>query len=234
MNKLSFFFFSFFYFFFSLLLVVIVLPEIAVAKDFGKRGHNFQIKEESFLSMIERKLKKLDLDQEQAKMQKIAKDRFENPKAPRHIKPAEKGRKFYFDPTYTLKIDIVLPCGKIMHKRGTKVNPLDYMNLDRKMFFIDGNNKTQIEWIKTQLENDKENVPRVSESQKEKKKEENRIVLISGNILKFKEEVGKKEEEKVFFDQFGELTKKFGIKASPALVVQEGKLLKIEEIFLDT
>jgi hypothetical protein len=36
----------------------------------------------------------------------------------------------------------------------------------------------------------------------------------------------------VYFDQAGELTTKFGIKASPAVVVQDGLMLKIEELSL--
>jgi len=37
----------------------------------------------------------------------------------------------------------------------------------------------------------------------------------------------------VYFDQSGALTSKFGIKASPAVVVQEEKKLKIKEVYLN-
>lgn len=38
---------------------------------------------------------------------------------------------------------------------------------------------------------------------------------------------------KVYFDQYGELVGKFGIKASPAVVVQDGLQLKIEEVLVN-
>ena len=48
---------------------------------------------------------------------------------------------------------------------------------------------------------------------------------VAGSPLKLKEEL----KQDVYFDQSGELSKRFGIKASPALLVQEGNQLKITE-----
>ena len=58
---------------------------------------------------------------------------------------------------------------------------------------------------------------------------EDRVILIGGSVFKIKEELGELHADKVYFDQAGELSFKFGIKASPAVVVQEGLALKIEE-----
>ena len=51
---------------------------------------------------------------------------------------------------------------------------------------------------------------------------------VAGSPLKLKEEL----KQDVYFDQSGELSKRFGIKASPALLVQEGNQLKITEVYL--
>lgn len=67
-------------------------------------------------------------------MTAIVRDRVNNPKAVEGIKPAIKARVFHFDPTYTLDQDAVLPCGKALHKAGTRVNPLEHMELNRRMF----------------------------------------------------------------------------------------------------
>ena len=74
-----------------------------------------------------------------------------------------------------------------------------------------------IEWLREQLSNaDKD------------EKVQNRIILFAGSPLKLKEEL----EQDIYFDQSGELSKRFGIKASPALLVQEGNQLKITEVYL--
>ena len=62
---------------------------------------------------------------------------------------------------------------------------------------------------------------------------EDRVILVGGSVFKLKEELGETHADKVYFDQGGELTIKFGIKASPAFVVQDGLALKIEEVLLN-
>lgn len=194
------------------------------AKDFGTRGHTYKITEQAFLEMIDQRLQKVDMKKEQAKMTAIAKDRVENPPAVKNIKPATKGRVFYYDPTYTLDKDAVLPCGKILHKAGITVNPLQHMDLNRRIFFVDSREKTQVAWLKEQLTN-----PLADQSEPV----EDRIILIGGSPFKLKEELGKAHENKVYFDQGGGLTTRFGITASPAFVVQDGLKLRIEEVLLN-
>ena len=144
--------------------------------------------------------------------------------------PATKSRVFYFDPTYTLEEDAVLPCGKILHKAGTKVNPLEHMDLNRRLFFIDSRELAQIKWLKTQLAASNQGVS--NKLADEKEPIEDRIILVGGSVSKLKEYLGEEHENKVYFDQHGELTTKFGIKASPTVVVQDRLQLKIEELKL--
>ena len=59
-----------------------------------------------------------------------------NPVPVVRVKPAVQNQSFYFDPTYTPDKDALLPCGKVSHKTGTKVNPLEYMQLNRQWFFF--------------------------------------------------------------------------------------------------
>ena len=61
---------------------------------------------------------------------------------------------------------------------------------------------------------------------------DDRIILIGGSVFKIKEELGETHADKVYFDQSGELTSKFGIKESPAIVMQEGLRLKVEVVSL--
>lgn len=142
------------------------------------------------------------------------------------IKPAIQDRVFYFDPTYTLDQDVFLPCGSLLHKAGAKVNPLEHMDLSRRLLFIDSREAQQINWLKEQLDT---LVPK----QEGKEQIEDRVILIGGSVFKLKEQLGPSHADKVYFDQAGELTLKFGIKSSPAVVEQEGNKLKIAEICID-
>lgn len=82
----------------------------------------------------------------------------------------------------------------------------------------------KVKWLKAQL---------TSSLPTEDKTIEDKIILIGGSPFKLKEELGEKHENKVYFDQHGELVGKFVIKASPAVVVQDGLQLKIEEVLVN-
>ena len=212
------------------ILMIFAINFNADAKDFGTKGHTYQIIEQPFLRMIDERLQKVDMKKEQEKMTVIVKDRVLNPKAVEGLLPATKSRVFYFDPTYTLEEDAVLPCGKILHKAGTKVNPLEHMDLNRRLFFIDSRQVAQVKWLKAQLTVSNLEISNNLADQKEPI--EDRIILVGGSVFKLKEELGKEHENKIYFDQHGELTTKFSIKASPAVAVQDGLRLKIEEVKL--
>lgn len=205
-----------------IILLLIIFPTMAFATDFGIAGQTFKIVEEPFIEMLKKRLDKVDMEKEKEKIQRRARDQVENPAPVKNINPATKHRIFYFDPSYTLDKDAVLPCGKILHKAGTSVNPLEHMDLNRRMFFIDGRNQDQVAWIKDQLQNPlpKQNNQII----------EDRVILIGGSVFKLKESLGGDHADKVYFDQSGELTTKFGITGSPAVVMQEGLRLKVEEV----
>ncbi len=209
--------------FLAFLLIVFGIAEITMANDLGKLGNTFKIEEEALTQMMKRKLAEIDMEAEREKMQKIAIDRVENPTPVIGITGAGENRTFYFDPTYTLDEDAVLPCGKILHKAGTIVNPLEHMDLNRRLFFVDSRDASQVEWLQEQLNNP---LP------EQKEPVEDRIILVGGSVFKLKEILGQKHEDKVYFDQSGELTTRFGIKHSPAIASQEGLKIRIDEINL--
>lgn len=73
------------------------------------------------------------------------------------------------------------------------------------MIFIDGDDEQQVKWAKSKI---------------------GKLVLTNGNPVA----LIKKLNKPVFFDQGGVLTTCFKIKAIPAIIEQEGVLLKISEI----
>ena len=204
----------------AIVLYVFILSNSVSAKDFGNRGANYPVAEESILLMFQKKLGDIDLKKEEERMRRIAEERVKNPAPVSGIVPAKETREFWHDPTYILTEDAVLPCGQVLYKAGTRVNPLDYMNLDRRLFFIDGREEKQVEWLKGQL---------LPGSSSGAKKIEDRIILVGGSPPEIQGKLG----FEVYFDQGGELTTRFGIRGSPAVAEQAGKNLKIVEVAVD-
>lgn len=204
----------------AIVLYVFILISSALGKDFGNLGANYPVAEESILLMFQKKLGALDLKKEEERMRKVAEERVKNPAPVSGIVPAKETREFWHDPTYILTEDAVLPCGRVLYRAGTAVNPLDYMDLDRRLFFVDGREEKQVEWLKSRL---------LPDSSSGENKIEDRIILVGGSPVELQDKLG----FEVYFDQAGELTTRFGIKGSPALAEQDGKKLKIVEVALD-
>ena len=204
----------------AIVLYISTSSNTVFAKDFGNRGANYPVAEESILLMFQKKFAELDLKKEEERMRSIAEERVRNPIPVSGIIPAKETREFWHDPTYILTEDAVLPCGRVLYKAGTAVNPLDYMDLDRRLFFIDGREEKQVEWLKGQL---------LLGSSSFDKKIEDRVILVGGSPPEIQDKLG----FEVYFDQGGELTTRFGIRGSPAVAEQAGKNLKIVEVAVD-
>jgi conjugal transfer pilus assembly protein TraW len=186
------------------------------AKDFGKLGNIFEIKEQGFLFMIYEKLKNIDMEKHKKKIIEDSENKIKEPPPLKGIRKTSSPRSFIFDPTHIVLEDIKLPNGDVIHKAGTRVNPLDHMAFDRKLFFIDARDKNQVEWLKQELTNTGVEI---------------KIILVAGRPLDLSEELNLD----IYFDQFAELITKFGITQVPATVSQKNseKFLRIEEIYCE-
>ena len=205
---------------------------VAFAKDFGTQGATFAIKEEGFLSMIQRRLASINIAAHQQKMSDIATKTVEEPKVVANITKASKTQVHYFDPSYVLDHDIVLPSGKLLYAAGTRVNPLDHISWSGKMIFIDERDQSQVEWLKKHhlkqtLKHEDDNINKDLQLIREIKDQgDTKIILVGGKPLQLAKEI----KHQVYFDQFGELSNRFSITHIPAIVEQEGKQLKITQI----
>jgi conjugal transfer pilus assembly protein TraW len=203
-----------------LVLIVILGNQAVFAKDFGKQGASFEIKEEGFVAMIKRKLANVNMEEQEKKMQELAKKRVEEPTAVDGITRTKKQINHSFDPSYILDQDVYLPSGKLLYAAGTTINPLDHMSWEGKLVFIDSRDRQQIEWVKKSY----------FKELKSDESEENlaKIILVAGRPLDLEQEL----EKEIYFDQFGELTSKFNIAHVPATVEQDGKYLKVTEVYI--
>lgn len=194
------------------------------ARDLGTHGVIYVIEEEDPIALIQQKLKAMEesgeLKRRNLELQKKVRAGVERPKAAHGITRTTKHRVFYYDPTYEVKQDLYDHQGRIFARKGTKINPLETVNLSANLVFLDGDDGEQLEWVKERLANQLS-----SQNSQEKPV---KLILIKGAPLKLAEELG----IPVYFDQEGTLIKKLGIKHVPALITQEQHQLKIEEIRL--
>lgn len=192
----------------NLLLILNLLAFTAHAKDFGVEGHIYEIAEEDILKFIEKKLAEVDLEKLNNEMKNKTSNYAERPRSVESITNAKKDKVLYYDPTYILQHDIRDHEGKVIHKAGSKVNPLSHIHLREDLIFIDGDNKDQIE---------------LALKLRESKQGKAKIILIKGSPLVLQ----KKHKVWIYFDQSGVITKKLGITEIPAIVEQEGLKLRI-------
>lgn len=207
---------------------MITVPMISEGRDLGRFGNVFKVVEEGFSEMMKRRLGEVDMKKYEQEFEGVVRSRVKEPKPVEKIQRADESREWLFDPSYEVDEDVILPCGKILHKAGTRVNPLDYMSLERRIIFIDGRDEKQKKWLRELLGARDEKKEKNDGEESRGSGIEDRIILVGGSVFEMREEFG----EMVYFDQFGELTGKFGIRAVPAIALQDGILIKIEEVGL--
>lgn len=194
---------------FSFLLTVIPTH----AKDLGTYGETFSIQEENLLTLIQRKLQKLEQNGEIAKHQqelaRKATHKIQNPPAAQGVKTTTTPRTWFYDPSLKVEDDIKDHQGNIIVAKGVVVNPLDTVSWGVPLLFLDGDDQAQIAWAKDQEANAK-------------------WVLVKGRPLALEEQL----ERPIYFDQGSMLVRKFGITQVPCRITQQDKSLKVEEIKL--
>lgn len=194
-------------------LALLALPSAAQARDYGQRGAVFPIIERDLLEQIHAKLQAMEASGETARLNEKLKARtiarVNRPEPVAGLARAYEARSWRFDPTITLASDIRGAKGELIHAAGTMVNPLDSVSLRAELLFLDGDDPDQIAWAMRQSANAK-------------------LILVRGAPL----ELMKARQRRFYFDQGGKLTEKFGIRAVPARVRQQGRVLEVSEIAL--
>ena len=187
-------------------MILFLIPFSLFSKDFGTKGYLFEIEEEDFQKYIQNKLTSFSAEKEEEIKAKFI-EKIKTPEPVSGLTKAFEYKYFYFDPTITVKEDIVDHQGTIISKKGTVINPLDTVALTEELLFFDATDEEQLNWAKTHSPLSK-------------------WILVKGSPIKLEKELKKS----VYFDQFGLLKKKLGFESIPTKVSQEGRLLKIEEI----
>ena len=197
------------------LIVTFLFNLYCFGKDKGVYGELFEIEEKDLLEEVMSKLKKLEENGElkgiQEGIQKRIVKNIEEPRSVEGVIKTKKARIFEFDPTIELTEDLKDQKGKIFARKGDKHNALDYITYSKTLLFIDGEDEEQIEWAKLKL----------------LKHKKVKIILVKGKPLNLQERL----KRPIYFDQYGIITKRVGVKQVPARVWQEEgkKVLTVSE-----
>jgi conjugal transfer pilus assembly protein TraW len=191
------------------------LTTFCYAKNIGTIGQAYPILEEDFIEFIQTRASDLEKSGSftalQNSMKTKAKQYRDRPTRVEGIGKTQKEKSWLFDPSIVLDHDVNTPDGRTIAFRGTHINPLAYVPLSKILIFYDADDKNQHDWA-------------VNLNKKLKGKD--KIILVNGSML---------DEEKsfpnpIYFDQSGRLSKHFGIHHVPAVVDQDGMLLRIREV----
>ncbi|MGE0289757.1 MAG: type-F conjugative transfer system protein TraW [Bradyrhizobium sp.] len=199
----------------ALVVFAMLLSLVARAQDLGVIGPVFPIAEPSLLEVILSKLREAEatgvLARIQRETQANVKRGIEQPAPVERITKTIKARSFYYDPSIVVPYAIADAEGKVIVTPGTRVNPLDTVSLSKALLFIDARDPAQVGRARKILDERGGKV---------------KVILTGGSYL----DLMRRWKRPVFYDQQGSLIEKLGIRHVPALVSQEGKKLKIEEI----
>ena len=198
-----------------LLALSLVIAAPVMAQHLGVHGNLWEIQEEDAVGFIKRRAAELDKDGTIDKMRKenTAKitDAIINQKPVDGISSAKMDRIRYFDPSITTDKAITDSSGRVLFPAGTRVNPLIYGGLSKRLIFIDARDPIQVEFA----------------IQEAKKDSRDSIILVAGSWV----DVSKKIGSQAYYDQAGEMVRRFGLTVVPSIVSQAGLKLKIEEFY---
>ena len=198
------------------LLLLGLLSSGVSARDLGTTGHLFTIAEPDMLTFIKQRLQAMEDSGEMAKMQKETEERVKahavRPTPVAGLSPAVTTRSFAFDPIFTVRETITDMQGRVIAKQGDQVNPLDRVPFSEVLYFLDGDNRAQVAWVKKQIAGQMNF----------------KVILVNGNIRETSDTL----DEPVYFDQAGVLTTKFGFTHTPVRISRDDRVLKVEEVAL--
>ena len=201
------------------LFSVLILNAVSFAHDCGTQGAVYPFKEKSALALIQERLNQMqakgEIETHQQRLKAQALNTIERPKAVTGLSKTKQPRVFEKDISVSMPEDIRDHNGKIIHKAGTRVNPLNNKLLATKkvLIFFDGDDKEQVEWA-------------LKEHQRRRGLA--KLVLVNGKPL----ELMRTFDTPFYFDQTGRLTKYFGFQQIPAMVYQKGDKLMVAEVKL--
>jgi len=187
----------------------------ALAKDLGTRGETFDIVERDLFTEIAEKFAAMEesgeVDAVNQRLRERAMAAAHRPAPVEGLRPTSNPRAWAHDPSITLAKDIVTPDGQVIGQAGQRFNPLDYTPFQQTLIFFDADDPDQRAWAETERARTDTTI---------------QPVLVRGAVI----DLMKDWSRPVWFDQRGDLIRRFGITQVPARVSRQGDHLLIEEV----
>lgn len=195
-------------------LILLTLSAACGAKDLGTWGNVFEPAEQDMLTFIQNRLKGMEQSGELDRLREEAtarvKEHAVRPTPVEGLSKAVTYRSFVWDPTFTVKETITDMQGNVIARKGDTVNPLDKVPFSQVLYLIDGDDREQVNWTRQQIAG----------------QTDFKVILVKGNIRDSSNALN----ERIYFDQSGVLTRKFGFEHIPARISRDGRVMKVEEI----
>jgi len=196
------------------LMVLLTISSAAHAASLGQIGQTYPVAEESALAMIMKKLHDKEQSGELKLLQnaaiKHAMSSMSNRDAVAGVSTVVMRRQHLIDPTVTYEQALTTDQGEIVLPAGTTINPLNFMSLSKRLVFFDGRDAEQVAAVQHIVRSGSNIKP----------------ILIAGFWL----ELTRSWKQQVYFDQKGVLSKRFGIRAVPSVISQQGDKLLCQEV----
>ena len=207
---------------FFILFVCCCIP-VVHAETVGVYGSVYPIGEEDLLSFIQSRLLQLEkngsFDQLQSQFTARVEQHILRPPPVDWLTTTQSTRVFNYDPTLIVTRDIPDARGQVIITKGTTVNPLDTLTLHEILLFLDADDQRQLEWAQNAFNQITSANPNYLI----------KYILIRGDI----QQTSRVLSHRIYFDQEGLLSKKFGLQHVPAIIWQTGRVLTIEEISIN-
>ena len=200
---------------FAIVTIIVALCGVGKANAADTVGPTYPITEPDMLEEMQAKLTAMEksgrLKALQSEAIKRSQDHIESPSPVKGLIRTKDARTYQFDPSYIVPSTITTPSGQLIGQAGQRINPLDYVPLSKHLIFFDGNDKEQVSMAVGIM-----------------KRYQGRVkpILVAGKPF----ELTRAWKQQVYFDQGGSLVRRFGIHQVPALVSQEDKHLRIDEL----
>jgi conjugal transfer pilus assembly protein TraW len=186
------------------------------ALDLGRVGPVWPVAEPDLLALIQSRLQEKQASGELARIQAGFRRAF----APGHRVPGAGGgagphphasAASCSTPRSPHRTRCATTEGKVLVAAGTRVNPLDYVSLSQPLIFFDARDRTQA---------------KAALALRQRHQGRAHLILTGGSFIDFM----KRHDLRVYYDQQGLLVRRLGIRQVPALVTQEGRMLRIDEL----
>ncbi len=187
----------------------------ASAGHLGTIGPVYAITEPDLMVEIDATLRQATADGRLARFETEARTRIlrgiEDPPPIAGITKATSRRTRFHDPSMVVRDTITDAADRIVVAAGTRVNPLDTVSLSKPLLFFDGRDDAQVTRARELLDRHRGAL---------------KPILTAGSWLALM----RRWKQPVYFDQHGQITARLGITRVPALVTQEGRRLRIDEL----